>query len=214
MNLFFDLDGPILDVKFRHHRVYAEGIRAARGIPLAVDDFWELKRARASDAELLHRSGLGPETLDQFRAHRLRRIEEDDVLCDDLMQPGMTELLPDLAARHPLYLVTVRRCRDALERQLARLNLARHFVAVLSGQETAAPAWQLKRDLIVSRLRPAAGIDWIVGDTETEILAGRALGLRTVAVSNGIRTESFLATHKPDYLLPSADQFRAVILPP
>lgn len=212
MKLFFDLDGPILEVKFRHHRVYAEGIRAARGTPLDVEDFWQLKRERASDTELLRRSGVGPEALDGFRAHRLRRIEDDEVLRDDLLQPGLTELLPELAAQHSLYLVTVRRCRDALERQLARLGLTWHFVAVLSGQETAAPAWQLKRDLITGCVLPAPGVDWIIGDTETEIFAGRALGLRTVAVCNGIRSEAFLRAHEPDYLLPSANQLRELIL--
>lgn len=212
MNIFFDLDGPILEVKFRHHRVYAEGICAAHGTPLGVDDFWQLKRERAPDLELLRRSGVGSEALEEFRTQRLRRIEDDEVLRDDLLQPGMAELLAELATRHPVYLVTVRRNRSALEHQLERLGLSQHFVVVLSGQETASPAWQLKRDLITGCLRPSPGLDWIVGDTETEILAGRALGLRTVAVCNGIRSAEYLRAHEPDYLLPSADKFRQIIL--
>ena len=41
----------------------------------------------------------------------------------------------------------------------------------------------------------------IVGDTETDILAGKRFGLKTVAVTNGMRNRNFLKKYKPDVLI-------------
>ena len=45
--------------------------------------------------------------------------------------------------------------------------------------------------------------DFFAGDTATDILAGRALGIFTVAVCDGIRDEAFLRKLAPDYIIPS-----------
>lgn len=211
MNIFFDLDGPILEVKFRHHRVYQEIVRAFGGLPLPLEEFWQAKRDRIEDATLVERSGLVPSQLDDFRHRRYELLESAPFLAEDLMQPDMDRVLGDLAAQQALFLVTLRRNRAALERQLDVLNLTRFFRKVLSGHEPGARPWIVKTSLIRASGVPYGPADWIVGDTETEIMAGRELGLRTVAVTNGIRSETILRAHQPDYLLPNAQKITQLL---
>jgi phosphoglycolate phosphatase-like HAD superfamily hydrolase len=41
----------------------------------------------------------------------------------------------------------------------------------------------------------------IIGDTEADIIAGKQLGLRTFAVTSGIRNAAFLKAIEPDYVI-------------
>jgi phosphoglycolate phosphatase len=212
MNIFFDLDGPILEVRFRHYRVYQENVRTLGGQALPLEVFWEAKRERLADAILVERTGLPPSRLEEFRRQRHELLESEAFLAEDLVQPEMDAVLGDLAKRHPLFLVTLRRNRAALERQLDHLNLKRFFQKILSGQESNTQPWTVKTGLIRASGVQYGPADWIIGDTETEILAGRDLGLRTVAVTNGIRSESILRSHQPDYLLPNAQKILQLVL--
>jgi phosphoglycolate phosphatase-like HAD superfamily hydrolase len=55
---------------------------------------------------------------------------------------------------------------------------------------------------------PSSDDGIIVGDTETDIAAGKELSLTTVAVLNGIRTRRMLEMCQPDHIIDSfADIF-------
>ncbi len=48
MLIYFDLDGPILDVSFKFHKIYTD-LLGERGYPtLSKDAYWRLKREHVS----------------------------------------------------------------------------------------------------------------------------------------------------------------------
>jgi phosphoglycolate phosphatase-like HAD superfamily hydrolase len=59
----------------------------------------------------------------------------------------------------------------------------------------------------------------MVGDTEADVMAAKALGLVSCAVTSGLRSAEFLRALKPDYLiqsiegLPVIDKFAALTNP-
>lgn len=194
----FDLDGTLVDPSTRHHTVYAELAGSFGGQPLDKPAYWRLKRAGTGWPEILVESGLPadrtPLFLDRFR----HEIERRKWLALDTIFPGADDVLQSLQRRHGLYLATLRRSPAALRWQLGALGLNGRFRAVAT-----APAQGNASDQKASLVRHAIGQQHgvMVGDTEVDVLAARALGLAAVAVSSGIREEEYLAQLDPDFLL-------------
>ncbi len=191
MNVFFDLDGPLLDVSERYYRVHRE-IVAGHPVPaLGKEEFWEMKRRQVPVDALV--AGADPAlTPAQYREKWLERIERPEFLAYDRVVPGALEVLRTLQERHALYLVTLRRDGETLRWQLDRLGMHPAFRQVFWGQRDGVPGCQIK----VERIRTAGlarARDVIVGDSEVDVLAGRELGMVTIATANGIRSADFLA---------------------
>jgi len=211
--IFFDLDGPILDVSMRHHRVYANTVYELEGLPLSCDEYWEAKRQKISDTEILSQSQVSPAVYATYQDRKLARIESEAYLSLDLVQVGALPLLQRLQGNYSLILVTLRNSRCLLEWQLKELQLESFFTHVLSGREAAKDGWRIKSALINGAYTDLISTDWIVGDTETDILAGQYLGIRTAAICNGIRTREHLQALNPTRLLSSVAQFSPTSFP-
>lgn len=203
LNAFIDLDGPILDVSRRHHLVYASIVEALGGTPLSIEAYWAAKRSRQDDATLLARSGV-PAALEEYETQKLSLIESPAYLEHDRLQPEIASTLSWLCGDYDLYLVTLRRRIRSAEHQLIELGIDGYFRSVLVGQEHWAglPGWKVKCNLVHAACITCTAQDIFVGDTETDIQAGKTLGVRTIAVSNGIRDAELLSKLHPWLMLP------------
>jgi phosphoglycolate phosphatase len=205
--IFLDLDGPVLDVSGRYHRVHQGTVEELGGRPLPQSEYWKAKRNRVPEPEILARTGLSPAAAAQAEAERLRRIETSQYLTLDLPWPWSAAVLGELARFAPIALVTLRSHPDRLAKQLDALDLIRHLECVVAGRgdgTTAAKAALIRQ----------SGIFWnsgsvLIGDTEVDVESGRALGLRTVALGCGIRTPALLEICSPDALLEDLRQVPA-----
>lgn len=191
--------------------MYADAVGELGGTPLNREVFWEAKRRRLPEKEILLQSGLDACATEVFRRLKLERIEASRYLNYDLLQPGIGPALQQLARQHTLILVTLRNSREQLEAQLARLGLIPFFQLILSGNETETEGWRVKYGLIRKHFPKLDPSSWLIGDTETDIMAGKHLGLRTAAVTNGIRTREWLEALKPDAILPTAAHFIQIL---
>ena len=201
MDLFFDLDGPILDVSEKYYRLYTDLLHEFGAAPLAKGEYWEAKRRRVPDAEILGRSGAGA-YLEQFQSRRKALIETSSYWSYDQVWPGMPACLKRLALKHALYLVTLRTHRAPLMQELQHFGLESVFRLVLSTPaDNAASRANVKAELVTSVLGKGPFSGWFIGDTETDILAGQALRLNTLGVSFGIRSRELLLAVKPDEIL-------------
>jgi phosphoglycolate phosphatase len=200
MTLFLDLDGPLLDVSERYFRVHVDILSRFGLKSIDKPTFWNRKRSRRPLSSLLADSGA---TFDEGAYSKLwlENIESDDYLPYDQVHDGVIPLLRDLGREHTQVLVTLRQRGDAVRAQLSKLALNSCFRAILTAAPSSHDSWCVKRNLIES-----SGLSdetsWIVGDTEVDILAGKSLGLTTVAVLSGIRNEELLKQLTPDFILP------------
>lgn len=199
MTIFFDLDGPILDVSERYFRVHRDIVEQLGGERIDKRKYWHLKRDRQSLSALLDWTEI-TKSEETYRAQWLHKIELMKYLQYDTVIHGSKEQLKSLRQRHTLILVTLRQHRDHLDIQLKRFLIRSLFTSVLSASPTAADGWETKQRLIAESgffTRDAL----VVGDTEVDIRAGRELGLMTVAVQNGIRNRERLAEEHPDFII-------------
>ena len=165
--------------------------------------YWDMKRHRVSEARIADACGASAQA-EQYRAGRLDRIEQRTYLALDTLQEDALHALDTLGQGREQVLVTLRHDPAALAWQLERLDLLRHFAAVLSSGLTTDPRWKMKCDLMTAHLGnhgERAERHVLITDTETDVRSGKEMGFTTVAVANGIRDASILEAAGPDRLL-------------
>ncbi len=199
--VILDLDGPILDGRFRHYTCYRRILEEHGYAPISLESYWRMKLERADRREQLAASGAEA-IYEGFLRVWLEQIEQPELLALDRLQAGVAEKLREwrnIGVR--LVLATMRRYPERLNEQLADLGLDALFDhVVVCGHQSGGigKAQQVKNT--VANLRPVHCL-W-VGDTELDIEAAHALGCLVWVVTGGMRTESYLASLSPDFLSP------------
>src|SRR5258705_8471 len=120
MVLFFDLDGPLLDVSPRYIRLHKDLLDRLGAAGMAGPDYWARKRAFRAEESILAELGLSALGVG-YLPERLRLIETPEYLADDRAWPWAAEVLERLQAVSSVVLVTARSRRDELLDQLDRL---------------------------------------------------------------------------------------------
>lgn len=207
LKIFFDFDGTLIDVSTRHYRVYSELAAMFGGKPLTKQVYWELKRAKAAWPDILIKSKLTPDVMDDFLAEFIKRIEDPAYLQLDKLLPDSKRVLQGLRKSYELFLVSLRRNENNLCEEVRSLGLGGYFTKILSAHSETDGS-DKKTELIKNELVPGQRA-FIVGDTEADIKAGKLLGQTTVAVLSGIRDKAFLAKLDPDFIIPSVADLQA-----
>jgi len=195
--LFLDLDGTLIDVAPRYQRLHGDLVAAAGGQPLPAAEYWNLKRSRTSEREILVRTGISAAAATEVAAERDLLLEDEAYLRLDQPWPWTGDVLTELGRLAPLVLITLRRNRDRALAQFAALDLDRHFAHVLIGRSGGTA--EAKASLALEIDPDPHSV--LVGDTEVDIASGKALGFLTVAVASGLRDAEHLAAAGPDLLL-------------
>lgn len=201
--IFLDLDGPILDVSEKYYRVYSDILSRNGFKVLSKSEYWNAKREKVPDLEILQRSIAGS-FLESYLYERKLLIESDPYLMYDKLQDGAVQVLEKLSENNELILVTLRTYPEQLHKQLEYLNIKKYFFSILSSSDEANPRWTIKYNLIKGFLvnkRISHGI--FIGDTETDVLAGKELGFKTIVVLNGIRSHDLLIETRPSFVVNS-----------
>ena len=203
--LFFDFDGPILNVTHRYYMAYRDALNSLGGETLDEPTYWQMKQRKVPVEDILAHTGVRCD-VSQYRRIRNTLIERDDYLLHDRIWEQLLPVYSKLFAEQPAVLVTLRSNREALAEQLTRLGIVDWFENILSGPAKASERWKTKVGFVEFAFGKGtidAGEDIFFGDTETDIRAGKALGAKTVAVSFGIRDRDLLASERPDFLFDS-----------
>ncbi len=206
---YFDLDGTILEVKERLYSLYVDIVSELGGKTLAKGVYWQAKRGQMPEEIIAQKSNIA--NVPRYISLRQERIELPEYLEYDKLIPQALESLTLLKQNNRIALVTLRKSRSNLFGQLHKLALEHLFDRVLIGDEGEGQGWQLKAKMISSEEGFEVQGAVIIGDTETEIRAGKFLNISTVAVLSGMRTKNKLAVHQPDYIIKDISQMSSVL---
>ena len=206
--VFLDLDGPLLDGKTRHYRCYQSILESFGLKPVDIDDYWESKRALVSRKELLFASGAQG-IYEEYLAAWLNLIETPAMLALDKVQDGAIECLRAWKSQGAeLLLVTMRKDKVALERQLESTGLRQFLDAVLVCDH--AEGGEGKAHAVCNYFQTEFITDkslWI-GDTEADWVAAKTLGCPVVLLSNGLRNDAYLRSLESAIVMPSIASLR------
>lgn len=198
--VLFDLDGTFADTAPDLGRA-VNAMRAARGldaVPLA-----DTRRVTSLGARGLLGVGFGitPEHADYpSMRDEFLRIYEDNLCCETTLFPGMAELVDRLEQRNVIWGIVTNKAERFAKPLMQQLGYAARAACIIGGDTTAHmkphPAPLLAAAGLI-RIPPQSCV--YVGDDERDIRAGRAAGMRTVAVRfgylNGSKPEEWSADH-------------------
>ncbi|MEO0407516.1 MAG: HAD hydrolase-like protein [Cyanobacteria bacterium P01_A01_bin.135] len=210
--VFCDFDGPIVDVSDRYYGTYRRALQYLDKPsiqPLTKAQFWRLKQHRIPDKDIAQQSGVRPHQMARFFALVEETVNHPDLLHHDCLHPSAKKGLLLLHERGiHLMLVTLRSQGQVID-LLREHRMERLFIRILGTPEVQAAyrnnvdyktellscCW---RDYCQAYSTPNHA--WMVGDTEADILAGRRLGISTVALTCGIRSRAYLARFQPTHI--------------
>jgi len=189
--IFLDLDGPLLDGKYRHYHCYSYILKKYGFTPIGLDDYWDKKRMLVNRRDLLQLSNAAS-IYDEFLSDWLSIIEAKESLALDKVQEGALNCLKVWKSLGiNLVLVTLRKNKEAVEEQLRLQGIAEFLDTVLVcdhvsgglGKANAVRESQIQ-------IMPEKSV-WI-GDTEVDWEAAQSLGMDIILVGNGLRSNAYL----------------------
>lgn len=124
--------------------------------------------------------------------------------------PGVVELLEALRADGRALAVATTKTTWMARTVMGRLGLEQH-VDHVQGTDgfPHKPAPDVIEHALANVGRPGA---WMIGDAVSDIVAGRAAGLRTCAVTWGVHSEDDLRLVQPDAIVSTVAELRALLM--
>jgi HAD superfamily hydrolase (TIGR01509 family) len=183
--LLFDNDGVLVDTEALYYRANRE-VLAGVGVALDEASYVELFLREGIGAwHLAEARGLSADAITDLRATRDRRYAE---LLDEvpIAIPGVADLLPALAARYRLAIVTSSE-PGPFARTHARTGLLSHFELVLTRVDTQRSKPDPEPYLCaVARLGLSPERCLVIEDSERGLRAAKAAGLTCWVVPSGL----------------------------
>ncbi len=118
---------------------------------------------------------------------------------------NIKKALAELSRGYKLAIITMRRVpRDSVVHELEHFGLARYFTYVATAFDTVNPKPSPKSLIkAIKVLNVELCNCMVVGDSVTDISAGKAAGIATVGVLSGLFSREELSREKPDLILNS-----------
>lgn len=203
MNIFFDLDGTLLDSRQRLYQLFQELVVDSK---FSFDDYWELKRNKISHKQiLLNQFKYTEKKYLEFEEEWMSKIELPEYLDKDIPFEGVTLFLENVKQNHCLYLVTARQSKILAENQIKKLGWENIFVEILVTLQKQEKHQLISDNVIVN------SEDWLIGDTGKDIQTGKLLGIKTAAVLSGFLNEKQLLYYEPNIILDYVTHFNTTL---
>ncbi len=197
--LIFDLDGTLVDTRRDLANAVNYALRQLGKNEITLDTI----TGYVGDGvrKLLERALGGTAATELEKAHRHFRAFYHEHLADfSQPYPGIREMLAHFGGKQKAVLTN--KPQEFTDTLLQRLNLRQHFAMTIGGQLNQ----KLKPDpeavfKILHHFDLPASRALIIGDGENDILAGKAAGIATCAVSYGFRPVEKLLALQPDFVV-------------
>ena len=191
----FDLDGTLIDVSERDFRIYSDILLKMGYSPISKNEYWPLRRDVTDIHYILSLSGLvSEEDVSSFLKERKALMEEWSYLSIDQPFEDVTSTLTELSKQCNLIILTKRYNTEGTERQVAELGFNKYaeLTIVTENKEGAMS----KIDNLVA----------MVGDTENDIVPANNIGVKSIAVTTGIRNAEKLSSYNPSIIVNSLSE--------
>lgn len=208
----FDLDGTLIDT--------LDDI--ADSVNVVLEEFGRPRRSRSQVrsmvgeglVSLMRRASevAGPDELHELVA-RYREVYRERMFVHTSLYPGVASMLDALAERGVPLCVLSNKSHEFTVPLCSALLSQWSFVRVVGATEDAARKPDPAGALELSR---AMALDprqvWFVGDSDVDVETGRNAGMRTVAVTWGLRDRAELEVASPDVLADRPQQVADAVL--
>jgi phosphoglycolate phosphatase len=223
-----DIDGTLLLTGGAGQAAFAQTLAAEFGIAEIINSVMfagRSDRAIAMDLFRLHGVEESTDNWQRFCAGYLSRLEAALKAHQGFLLPGATELVTALAGRDDVALgLLTGNVREGAKRKLVHYNLWHWFAFGGYGDDhldrcdIASSALAAAREHINGRANGLAGNGKtfegeiiVIGDTPNDIVCGRSIGARCIAVATGHTKADELRRSNPDLLLDTLEDIDPIL---
>jgi phosphoglycolate phosphatase len=212
MTLIFDFDGTIVNSSDDVLRSLDFALRSAGLVPSRPLDSTLIGPPLASMIRKAVKN-VSDHHLERAVAAFRQHYDNSGYPCTTLY-PGVMDLLQIARERGAKSLIATNKPRHATVAILERLGVRGEFSDILCIEDypamdkVALVGELLRRDELVSNK------GWIIGDATSDIQAGKAHRLKTVAHLGGYSNPALLLAECPDFAIESMDQLLPLLYPP
>ncbi|MEM2338274.1 MAG: HAD family hydrolase, partial [Candidatus Bathyarchaeia archaeon] len=125
----------------------------------------------------------------------------------------VSKTLEELSKRTKLALLTMRRVpKENIWKELEKFGIAKHFHCIVTALDTPFPKPSPKAIVACAeKLCVKIGECAVVGDSVSDVKAGKNAGAKTVAVLSGIFSREELARENPDLIIADLNELLRVL---
>ncbi len=215
LTVFCDFDGPLVDVSDRYYNTYYLALHETYHYyarfdpflkinPLSKQEFWQMKQERTNDQEIALRSGLKVQQIPYFIQQVRSIVNNASLLTKDKFHRGVNWGLALLHSQGVRLVIVTLRCQEQVTQILTNYGLLRLFSGVY-GTTDAMAAYSNNIECKTALLKQAltehkSHHACMIGDTEADILAAKAVGISAIALTCGIRSYNYLQQFEPDQI--------------
>jgi phosphoglycolate phosphatase len=219
-----DIDGTLLLTGGAGQAAFAQTLAAEFGIAEIINSVMfagRSDRAIAMDLFRLHGVEESTDNWQRFCAGYLSRLEAALKAHQGFVLPGATELVTTLAGRDDVALgLLTGNVREGARRKLVHYNLWHRFAFGGYGDDhldrcdIASSALAAAREHIngsAGNGKTVEGEIIVIGDTPSDIICGRSIGARCIAVPTGHTKANELRRSNPDLLLDTLEDIDPIL---
>lgn len=200
--LFFDLDGTLVNSSPGIHNSF---VQTFERLELPVPDAETIRSFMGPPLEVTFQETVGAERLETAITY-YREYYKKKGQFEAALYPGIKELLETLKEKNnfQLYITTSKNEPIALQ-MCQHLGITNYFDAIYGSTPSAFhKAEVLQRAIDENQADKTESI--IIGDTKFDMIGGKSVGIRTLAVTWGFGTNESLEKEQPDYLAHTCDE--------
>lgn len=213
--VIFDLDGTLLDTKWRFYKVFNKTLRKFGLRPIDRKLFLNLYRHDELGHLLFLSERKREEKLFEFWTIFLKDFQTH-ALTNDRLIPGVREVLFALSKKGVPIAVTTGRISSpsAIKKELDRFEIGKFVDVIVTKEETLPTATEvdhyIRRDADVKKAAERLGVPiqdcLFVCDYILDVRSVKTLGVKTLVVLSGSSTRPMLAAEKPNLIAKSVAQ--------
>jgi HAD superfamily hydrolase (TIGR01509 family) len=197
--IFFDLDGTIVDSRQAYLEAARTAFQAMRQEPPSLATALEIPRKLEQKQPLTGIITGNPQKFLNIYLSTYYSITAEKTK----LIPNIANALENLAKKAKLALITMRAVpKLAIMAELEHFGIARYFTHVITALDTSEPKPSPEALIKCVKALDVQICDCaIVGDSVSDVRAGKAAGAVTVAVLSGLFSREKLAKERPDLIL-------------
>jgi HAD superfamily hydrolase (TIGR01549 family) len=202
--ILFDLDGTIVDSRDAYLEAARTAFQAMGQEPPTTQTALEIPRRLEQNQpidDLTHANTQGFLEVYLKTFYAITAMETKPI-------PNIHTALETLQQKAKLALITMRNVpKTAITKELEHFGLAHYFARIITARDTHRPKPSPEALIKTLKAIDVQICDCLtVGDSVTDVKAGKVAGAKTAAVLSGLYTKRELATLKPDLILKDATQ--------